>query len=90
MVTKTVSLACDALAIHVEELLVASPFELTRPYGVVSVYDATLEVMKSSKIQISLLRASFKYLFTMAWVKLAIIITFLVSQYFLPYSNKNA
>ena len=60
------SLACDALAIHVEELLVASPFELTRPYGVVSVYDATLEVMKSSKIQISLLRASFKYLFTMA------------------------
>ena len=76
LVTKTVSLACDALAIHVEELLVASPFELTRPYGVVSVYDATLEVMKSSKIQISLLRASFKYLFTMAWVKLAIIITF--------------
>ena len=65
LVTKTVSLACDALACHVEELIIASPFELTRPYGVVSVYDATFEVMKSAKIQASLVRASFKYLFTM-------------------------
>ena len=59
------SLACDALVCHVEQLLIASPFELTRPYGVVSVYDATFEVMKSAKVQNSLVKASFKYLFTM-------------------------
>ena len=37
LVQKCVSLACDTMVNHIEELLTKSPFEMTVPYGVISV-----------------------------------------------------
>ena len=56
-------LAIDVLVLHFEELLDASPFEMQRPYGVQSVYDATLEVMRTTKLPISLFKRKFYYIF---------------------------
>ena len=56
LVMSGIELVIDVLVINLEELLNASPFEMQRPYGVQSVYDATVEVMRTTKLPISLFK----------------------------------
>ncbi|CBY35789.1 unnamed protein product [Oikopleura dioica] len=64
LIQKCISLACETMVNHIEELLTKSPFEMEVPYGVISVLDGTFTAMKDTKLPESLVKSSFRYLFS--------------------------
>jgi len=50
LIQKCISLACETMVNHIEELLTKSPFEMEVPYGVISVLGKGLKLLISWKI----------------------------------------